>query len=97
VRLTFSAEAVGALAMVFVGLSIGAIAELVPGDVSPWTFAAVSTLVAALLTLALAAVVRLRTWLWLGHLGLVVVPAFFGYAVDGPWSATVGQLVSVAV
>lgn len=97
VRLTFSAEAVGALAMVFVGLSIGAIAELVPGDVSPWTFAAVSTLVAALLTLALAAVVRLRTWLWLGLLGLVVVPAFFGYAVDGPWSATVGHLGSVAV
>lgn len=97
VRLTFSAEAVGALAMVFVALDIWAISELVPGDVSPWAFAGVSTLVAALLTLLIAAVVRLRTWLWLGLVGLVLVPAFFGYAVDGPWSTTAGHLGSVAV
>lgn len=97
VRLTFSAEAVGALAMVFVALDIWAISELVPGDVSPWTFAGVATLVASLLTLLIAAVVRLRTWLWLGLLGLVLVPAFFGYAVAGAWSSTVGHLGAVAV
>jgi hypothetical protein len=97
VKLTFSAEAVGALAMVFVALDIWAISELVPDGVSVWTFAAISTLIAALLTLAIAVLVRLRTWLWLGLIGLIFVPAFFGYAVDGPWSATVGHLGSVAV
>lgn len=97
VKLTFSAEAVGALAMVFVALDIGALAELVPAGVSPWTFAAIATLVASLLTLLVAVLVRLRTWLWLGLVGLILVPAFFGYAVDGAWSATVGHLGAVAV
>jgi hypothetical protein len=97
VRLTFSAEAVGALAMVFVALDIWAISEIVPDGVSPWTFAAVSTLIASVLTLLIAVLVRLRTWLWLGLVGLIFVPAFFGYAVDGPWSAIVGHLGSVAV
>jgi hypothetical protein len=97
VRLTFSAEAVGALAMVFVALDIWAISEIVPDGVSAWTFAAVATLVASLLTLLIAVLVRLRTWLWLALVGLVFVPAFFGYAVDGPWSAIVGHLGSVAV
>jgi len=97
IKLTFSAEAVGALAMVFVALDIWAISELVPGNVSPWTFAAISTLVAALLTLLIAVIVRLRTWLWLGLVALIFVPAFFGYAIEGPWSIIVGHLGSVAV
>ena len=97
VKLTFSAEAVGALAMVFVALDIWAIAELVPDGISGWTFAAISTLIASLLTLLIAVLVRLRTWLWLALVGLIFVPAFFGYAVDGPWSAVVGHLGSVAV
>lgn len=97
VRLTFSAEAVGALAMVFVALDIWAISEIVPDGVSAWAFAGISTLVASLLTLLIAVLVRLRTWLWLGLVGLIFVPAFFGYAVDGRWSAIVGHLGSVAV
>jgi len=97
IRLTFSAEAVGALAMVFVALDIWAIAELVPAGVDPWAFAGISTLVASLLTLLIAVLVRLRTWLWLGLVGLIWVPAFFGYAVDGPWSNVVGHLGAVAV
>jgi hypothetical protein len=97
VRLTFSAEAVGALAMVFVALDIWAISELVPDGVSAWTFAAIATLIASLLTLLIAVLVRLRVWLWLALVGLIFVPAFFGYAVEGPWSAIVGHLGSVAV
>jgi hypothetical protein len=97
VKLTFSAEAVGALAMVFVALDIWAISELVPDGISGWTFAAISTLIASLLTLLIAVLVRLRTWLWLALVGLIFVPAFFGYAVDGPWSAVVGHLGSAAV
>ena len=88
IKLTFSAEAVGALAMVFVALDIWAISELVPGTESPWMFAAIATLIAAVLTLLIAVIVRLRTWLWLGLVALIFVPAFFGYAVDG---AVVGR------
>lgn len=95
--LRFSAEAVGALAMVFVGLDVWAVSELAPGDLSRWTLAAIATLVAAALTVLIALVVRLRTWLWLGLVGLALVPAFFGYAVEGPWSATVGHLGAAAV
>ncbi len=83
--------------MVFVALDIWAISELGPGTESPWMFAAISTLIAALLTLLIAVIVRLRTWLWLGLVALIFVPAFFGYAIDGPWSAVVGHLGSVAV
>jgi len=97
VRLTFSAEAVGALAMVFVALDIWAISEIVPAGVSPWAFAGIATLVASVLTFGIALVVRLRTWLWIALVGFVVVPAFFGYAVVGTWSATVGHLGAVAV
>lgn len=97
IRLTFSAEAVGALAMVFVALDVQAIAELAPDGVSGWLPAAIGTLVAAVLTLVIAALVRLRVWLWLGLVGLVLVPAFLGYAVAGPWSAVIGHLGAVAV
>ncbi|MEO5533929.1 MAG: hypothetical protein ABIR17_02220 [Pseudolysinimonas sp.] len=95
--LRFSAEAVGALAMVFVALDVWAISELAPGDLSPWTLAAISTLVASVFTLLIALLVRLRTWLWLGLVGLVLVPAFFGYATEGPWSTIVGHLGAAAV
>ena len=40
---------------------------------------------------------RTRSTLVLGLVGLVFVPAFFGYAVEGPWSGDVGHLGSVAV
>jgi hypothetical protein len=96
-KLTFSAEAVGVVAMVFVALDVWAISENGPDSVSPWASAAVSTLVAAVLTLAIALLVRLRTWLWIGLVALIFVPAFFGYAVDGPWSAVVGHVGAVAV
>ncbi|MEO8529428.1 MAG: hypothetical protein ABI435_10150, partial [Pseudolysinimonas sp.] len=95
--LKFSAEAVGALAMVFVALDVWAISELAPGDLNPWTLAAISTLVASVFTLLIALLVRLRTWLWLGLVGLVLVPAFFGYATEGPWSTIVGHLGAAAV
>lgn len=96
-RFAFSAEAVGAVAMVFVALDVWAISELAPVDVSRWTYAAVATLVASVLTIAIAALVRLRTWLWLGLAGLVLVPAFLGYAIEGPWSIVGGHVGAVAV
>lgn len=94
-RLGFSAEAVGALAMVFLALDVWAIAESAT-TLDFWTVAAIATGVAVAVTLALAAVVRLRTWLWLGLAALPLVPAFLGYGVEGPWSAIGGHVGAVA-
>jgi len=89
--LQFSAEAVGALGMVFVGLDVWAFSSLAPGA-SAWVFAGIGTLVAAGVMVVIAWVARIRTWLWTGLLGLTIVPAFFGYAAHNPWITIVGHL-----
>jgi len=89
--LQFSAEAVGALGMVFVGLDVWAFSSLAPGA-SGWVFAGIGTLVAAGVMVVIAWLARIRTWLWTGLLGLTIVPAFFGYAAHNPWIAIVGHL-----
>ena len=89
--LQFSAEAVGALGMVFVGLDVWAFSSLAPGA-SGWVFAGIGTLVAAGVMVVIAWVARIRTWLWTGLLGLTIVPAFFGYAAHNPWITIVGHL-----
>lgn len=95
IRLAFSAEAVGALAMVFLALDVWAVAEGASA-LDFWTVAAIATLVAAALTLGIAALVRLRVWLWLGLAALPLVPAFLGSGIDGPWSAVGGHVGAVA-
>lgn len=92
----FSAEAIGALGMVFLALDVWAFSELAPAAVSGWVFAALGTLVAALAMLVVAWIARIRTWLWAALVGLAVVPAFFGYAGDA-WGATWGHVGVVAV
>ena len=47
-KLQFSAEAVGALGMVFVALDVYAVSELAQPPVSPWVFTAIGTLVSAI-------------------------------------------------
>ncbi|MEO5919877.1 MAG: hypothetical protein ABIQ01_01915, partial [Pseudolysinimonas sp.] len=91
-KLQFSAEAVGALGMVFVALDVYAVSELAHPPVSPWVFAAVGTLVSAVVMIAVAAVARIRSWLLLALLGLAIVPAMFGYAGETAWSAVLGHL-----
>lgn len=90
--LTFSAEAVGALGAVFVALDVWAFAQSAPAGVSDWIFAGIGMLVAAIALLALAALVRLRTWLWAGLVTLALAPAPFSYASDSPWGSLVGHL-----
>ena len=65
--LRFSAEAVGALGMVFLALDVWAFADAAPDGVNGWAFAGIGTLVASSLMIAVAALVRLRVWLWLSH------------------------------
>ncbi len=90
--LTFSAEAVGALGAVFVGLDVWAVSQLAPDGVSEWVFGGIGMLVAAASLLALAALVRLRTWLWAALLGAALSPAPFFYALDSDWAPVLGHV-----
>jgi hypothetical protein len=97
-RLQFSAEAVGALGMVFVALDIWAFSQVAPEGVSAWYFGAIGLAVAAATMVAVGAWMRMRTWLWSGLIGLAIVPAFLGYAAgeqaaaDSGWAATWGHV-----
>lgn len=97
-RLQFSAEAVGALGMVFVALDVWAFSRVAPDGISAWYFGAIGLGVAAGAMLAVGAWMRMRTWLWAGLIGLAVVPAFVGYGVaeqspfSGGWAATWGHV-----
>jgi hypothetical protein len=91
-KLQFSAEAIGALGMVFVALDIWAFSHSAPHQVSPFVFAGIGTAFSSIVLIGIAALVRIRSWLWLGLLGLAIVPAWFGYAVDTKWSVIVGHL-----
>ncbi|MDQ1563298.1 MAG: hypothetical protein QOI14_249 [Actinomycetota bacterium] len=94
-KLRFSAEAVGALGMVFVVLDIWAFSTTVWPGVSGWVFGGIGTLVSSVVMIAVAALVRIRTWLWVALVGLAITPAFFGYAVGGSWAITLGFLAVV--
>ena len=91
-KLQFSAEAIGALGMVFVALDIYAFSHNAPHGVSPLVYVGVGIAVGAVVMICIAILVRIRTWLWLGTLGLIIAPAWFGYAVGTQWSAVVGHL-----
>jgi hypothetical protein len=90
--LQFSAEAVGALAMVFVVLDVWAISTAPHAGLGDLAVAAIVTTVASGLMIGLASIRRLRTWLWSGLVGLAISPLLFGLAVDTAWSATLGWL-----
>jgi hypothetical protein len=89
--LQFSAEAVGALGMVFVALDIWAFSSLAP-EISGWVFAAIGTLTGSAMMIVIAALARIRTWLWAGVVGVTIAPAFFGYAAGTAWGAVIGHL-----
>jgi len=90
--LQFSAEAVGALAMVFVVLDVWAISTAPHAGLSDYGVAAIATAVASGLMVALASIRRLRTWLWAGLVGLALTPLLLGLAIDNRWSIALGWL-----
>lgn len=90
--LQFSAEAVGALGMVFVGLDVYALTELPLAGVSPWVPAAIGTLVGGAAMVAASALAGIRTWLWISLVALATVPAMLGYAGDTSGWAIAGHL-----
>lgn len=91
-RLQFSAEAVGALGMVFVALDVYALTELAGPGLSRWTAAAIGTLVSGAVMAALSARAHIRSWLWVSLLGLTAVPAMLGYAGGTTLAAMLGHL-----
>lgn len=81
-RLRSSAEAVGGLGLVFVGLDVQAIAGSFADDTFSWISAAIATGVAAAMLLAAALRTRIRIWLWASLPSLAVVPAMVGFATQ---------------
>ena len=93
-RLQSSAEAVGGLGLVFVGLDVQAVAGSFPGAGSAWTSAAIATAAAGLLMLAAALRARIRIWLWTSLLGLAAAPAMLGFAAQTGVGAALWLAVS---
>ncbi len=77
-RLQFSAEAIGGLGLVFLGLDVWGVSSALEPSVDPLTSIGAGTLVAALAMLGLGVLIRMRTWLWGGLVGLAITPLFFG-------------------
>jgi len=76
--LRFSAEAVGALGVVFLALDVRTVAETIAGVTvwsSGWLAAGLATLAAAVVLLVLALRTRIRAWLWSSAVALTLVPA----------------------
>ena len=94
--LQFSAEAVGALGMVFIALDVYALTELAPAGTSGWWFTAIGTFVSAVVMIFVAALARIRSWLLLALAALAFVPAMLGYAGydsgSGVWPMVLGHL-----
>ncbi|CAN7313548.1 hypothetical protein LJR045_001651 [Microbacterium sp. LjRoot45] len=95
-RLRASAEAVGALGMVFVALDVYAFAGFAPAHVSGWVFAGVGTIVAALVMIAVGARVGIRSWVAVALLGLAFAPAMLGAAESDAVARVAGWLATMA-
>ncbi|MEZ3159038.1 zinc ribbon domain-containing protein [Microbacterium sp. BWT-B31] len=94
-RLQFSAEAVGALGMIFLGLDVHALTALAPQH--PWSIAAGATAVAGAAMTWLGLHVGIRTWLWGALVALALVPAMIGYAVGAPVPGHLGTALAAHV
>ena len=89
--LRFSAETVAALGTVFIALDVWAFATGVIPGANAWLVGGIATALVSAALVYLAWLSTLRTWLWLGFVGLAVSPALVGYAFASPWSAVLGH------
>jgi hypothetical protein len=94
--LRFSAEAIGALGVVFVALTVAAALPLLPPQVDGWVFAAVVTLVLGGALTALGPRAGIRAWLWSGLLALAFVPLMLALGAESALATTAGCLASAA-
>lgn len=91
-----SAETVGALGVVFVGLDVYTLSAWSADTREPWLFAALGTLLASLVLLSLAIRVGIRSWLAPSLLGVVATPAMLGLASVPDIPQLAGWLCSMA-
>ncbi|MFC8682179.1 SCO7613 C-terminal domain-containing membrane protein [Microbacterium ureisolvens] len=95
-RLRFSAEAIGALGVVFLALTVTAVLPLLPMEVSGWVFTGLATLLAGGALAVLGPRAGIRAWLWSGTVALAFVPLMLSLAADSALAATAGSLASAA-
>ena len=94
--LRFSAEAIGALGVVFLALTIATTLALLPSGLDGWIFTALTTLVAGGALAGLGPRAGIRAWLWSGLVALAFVPLMLGLATPSALAATAGCLTSAA-
>ncbi|QTV79192.1 hypothetical protein [Microbacterium sp. NIBRBAC000506063] len=92
-RLQFSAEAVGGLGLVFLGLDVHSLSQHATA-LHPWASAALGTAVVGTVMLFAALRARIRIWLWAALLGLAAVPGMLGLAVPGGFATALGFALS---
>lgn len=96
-ELTFSAEAVGALGVIFLALDVQAAADAASAAVHPWVVAGLAAAVAGGVLMAAGLRAGIRVWLWSGLVGLAISPAMLGWATGDVQLAAIGQLAAAAV
>lgn len=95
--LRLSAEALGALGLVFLALIIWSASAEANGDISGYLFAGISLAVTGVAAVVVGSLVKLRVWLWGGLVGVSIAPALFGYATRNAWGTLIGHLVVALV
>ncbi|WP_349425928.1 hypothetical protein [Microbacterium sp. LWS13-1.2] len=95
-HLRFSAEAIGALGIVFLALTITAALPLLPRDANGWVFTALATLLTGGALAVLGPRAGIHAWLWTGLLALAFVPLLFGLGAGSALATTAGCLASAA-
>ncbi|KDA07219.1 hypothetical protein DC31_01100 [Microbacterium sp. CH12i] len=95
--LQFSAEAVGGLGLVFVGLDVYAFAQLSEISDATWLLTAAATAVAGVMMLAAGLAARIRIWGGGALLALSTVPAMLGYAIGDGFAAAVGHIAAAFI
>ncbi|KAF2420074.1 hypothetical protein [Microbacterium sp. B35-30] len=94
--LRFSAEAIGALGVVFLALTVTAALPLLPPESNGWVLTALATLIAGGALAALGPRAGIRAWLWTGLLALAFVPLLLALGADSALATTAGCLASAA-
>lgn len=95
-KLQFSAEAVGALGIVFLALDISMIAGYAETTAAQWTIGAACALVGGAGMAALGVRRRIRSWVWISLIALAFVPVMLGVAWATDSTTFVGWVLTAA-
>ncbi|NYF10909.1 hypothetical protein HDC94_002065 [Leifsonia sp. AK011] len=96
--LQFSAEAVGALGTVFVGLDVWAFTEPAASISGTFLLASLGTLVSSVALVGLGYLAKLRAWVWIGFVGLPIALVFAGFGIDlESWGPVIGFIGAGAI